>query len=106
MLCFLKLDLEGTKIVVGKGPDLNELKQEFPNVIFKGEKTNGELASYFASADVFVMPSLTDTFGIVIIEGLQCGTPVAAYPVTGPKDILEGTNGGCLLYPSPSPRDS
>ena len=50
----------------------------------------------FASADVFVMPSLTDTFGIVIIEGLQCGTPVAAYPVTGPKDILEGTNGGVL----------
>ena len=93
---FLNLDLEGTKIVVGKGPDLKKLKQEFPNVIFKGEKTNGELASYFASADVFVMPSLTDTFGIVIIEGLQCGTPVAAYPVTGPKDILEGTNGGVL----------
>ena len=56
---FLNLDLEGTKIVVGKGPDLNELKQEFPNVIFKGEKTNGELASYFASADVFVMPKTT-----------------------------------------------
>ena len=93
---FLNLDLEGTKIVVGKGPDLKKLKQEFPNVIFKGEKTNGELASYFASADVFVMPSLTDTFGIVIIEGLQCGTPVAAYPVTGPKDILEGTKGGVL----------
>ena len=65
---FLNLDLEGTKIVVGKGPDLKKLKQEFPNVIFKGEKTNGELASYFASADVFVMPSLTDTFGLSLIH--------------------------------------
>ena len=63
-----------------------------PNDIFLGEKTNGELASHFASSDVFVFPSKTDTFGIVVLESLNCGTPVAAYPVPGPKDILGGTN--------------
>ncbi len=93
---FLDLDLEGTKLVVGKGPDLDKLKKEYPEAIFKGEKTNGELASYFASSDVFVFPSKTDTFGIVIIEALKCGLPVAAYPVAGPKDIFNGTNIGSL----------
>ena len=61
-----------------------------------GEKTNGELASHFASADVFVFPSKTDTFGIVVCESLNCGTPVAAYPVPGPKDIFEGSKINCL----------
>ena len=89
---FLDLDLEGTKIIIGKGPDLNNLKKKFPKDIFLGEKTNGELASHFASSDVFVFPSKTDTFGIVVLESLNCGTPVAAYPVPGPKDILGGTN--------------
>ena len=93
---FLDLDLEGTKLVVGKGPDLDKLKKEYPEAIFKGERTNGELASYFASSDVFVFPSKTDTFGIVIIEALKCGLPVAAYPVAGPKDIFNGTNIGSL----------
>ena len=93
---FLDLDLEGTKLVVGKGPDLDKLKKEYPEAIFKGQRTNGELASYFASSDVFVFPSKTDTFGIVIIEALKCGLPVAAYPVAGPKDIFNGTNIGSL----------
>ncbi len=93
---FLDLELEGTKLVVGKGPDLDKLKKEYPKAIFKGERTNGELASYFASSDVFVFPSKTDTFGIVIIEALKCGLPVAAYPVAGPKDIFNGTNIGSL----------
>ena len=93
---FLDLDLEGTKLVVGKGPDLDKLKKEYPEAKFKGERTNGELASYFASSDVFVFPSKTDTFGIVIIEALKCGLPVAAYPVAGPKDIFNGTNIGSL----------
>lgn len=93
---FLNLELEGTKLVVGKGPDLDKLKKEYPEAIFKGERTNGELASYFASSDVFVFPSKTDTFGIVIIEALKCGLPVAAYPVAGPKDIFNGTNIGSL----------
>ena len=93
---FLDLDLEGTKLIVGKGPDLDKLKKEYPEAIFRGERTNGELASYFASSDVFVFPSKTDTFGIVIIEALKCGLPVAAYPVAGPKDIFNGTNIGSL----------
>ena len=88
---FLELELEGTKIIIGKGPDLKKLKKEFPNDHFLGEKTNGELASHFASSDVFVFPSKTDTFGIVVLESLNCGTPVAAYPVPGPLDILGGT---------------
>ena len=93
---FLDLDLEGTKLIVGKGPDLDKLQKEYPEAKFKGERTNGELASYFASSDVFVFPSKTDTFGIVIIEALKCGLPVAAYPVAGPKDIFNGTNIGSL----------
>ena len=93
---FLDLDLEGTKLIVGKGPDLDKLKKEYPEAKFKGERTNGELASYFASSDVFVFPSKTDTFGIVIIEALKCGLPVAAYPVAGPKDIFNGSNIGSL----------
>ena len=93
---FLDLDLEGTKLVVGKGPDLDKLKKEYPEAILRGERTKGELASYFASSDVFVFPSKTDTFGIVIIEALKCGLPVAAYPVAGPKDIFNGSNIGSL----------
>ena len=89
---FLDLDLDGTKVIIGKGPNLNKLKKKYPNDFFLGEKTNGELASHFASSDVFVFPSKTDTFGIVVLESLNCGTPVAAYPVPGPKDILGGTN--------------
>ena len=88
---FLDLELEGTKVIIGKGPDLNNLKKSLQKIFFRW-KTNGELASHFASSDVFVFPSKTDTFGIVVLESLNCGTPVAAYPVPGPKDILGGTN--------------
>ena len=78
-----------TKIVVGDGPYRAELEKKYPNVIFAGAKFGTSLAEYYANADVFVFTSLTDTFGIVIIEALACGTPVAAFPVPGPIDILE-----------------
>lgn len=89
---FCKLQLKNfraNKIVVGDGPYLDELKKKYPKVKFVGAKTGKELASYFSEADVFVFTSKTDTFGIVIIESLSVGTPVAAYPVPGPIDILE-----------------
>lgn len=76
------------KIVVGDGPYRAELERKYPTVKFVGVKRGQELAEYYSNADVFVFPSQTDTFGIVIIESLACGTPVAAYPVAGPKDIL------------------
>jgi len=87
---FCKLDFhEADKIVVGDGPYRKELENRYPNVIFVGSKKGEELASYYANADVFVFPSRTDTFGIVIIESLAVGTPVAAYQVAGPIDILD-----------------
>jgi glycosyltransferase involved in cell wall biosynthesis len=85
---FLRTSHPGSKVVVGDGPALARLKREFPGVHFLGRQTGVELASCYAGADVFVFPSRTDTFGLVMIEALACGTPVAAYPVTGPIDIL------------------
>ncbi len=90
---FLDLDLPGTKLVVGDGPALPELKARYPDAVFMGVKRGEELAAIYASADVFVFPSRTDTFGNVIVEALASGTPVAAYPVTGPLDILAGGGG-------------
>lgn len=87
---FCKLDYPGaTKVVVGDGPYRAELQERYPDVCFAGVKTGRDLAEYFASADVFVFTSRTDTFGVVIIESLAVGTPVAAYPVAGPIDIIE-----------------
>ncbi len=86
---FLKLDLPGTKVVVGDGPQRAELEAKFSDVVFLGAKHGAELAELLASADVFVFPSRTDTFGLVILEALASGVPVAAYPVPGPKDILQ-----------------
>jgi glycosyltransferase involved in cell wall biosynthesis len=87
---FCNLDYPGaTKVVVGDGPYKEELEARYPEVCFAGAKFGTELAEYYASADVFVFTSRTDTFGIVIIESLACGTPVAAYPVPGPIDILD-----------------
>jgi glycosyltransferase involved in cell wall biosynthesis len=86
---FCSLDYPGIKVVVGDGPYRKELEQKYPDVHFAGKKTGTELARYFASADVFVFPSLVDTFGVVIIESLAVGTPVAAFDVPGPKDIIE-----------------
>lgn len=87
---FLDLDLPGSKIVIGDGPDLEKLKRAHPDVLFTGSKFGEELAEAYAQADVFVFPSKTDTFGNVILEALASGVPVAAYPVTGPADILGG----------------
>ncbi len=91
---FLDLDLPGTKVVVGDGPQLQSLKKAYPDVHFTGAKFGEDLARHFADADVFVFPSKTDTFGLVIIEAMATGTPVAAYPVTGPIDIIPGSRGG------------
>jgi glycosyltransferase involved in cell wall biosynthesis len=85
---FLSLDLPGTKIVIGDGPQKAELERRFPSAKFLGEKTGKDLTSHIAAADVFVFPSLTDTFGVVQLEALACGTPVAAFPVTGPLDVI------------------
>ncbi|WP_438970302.1 glycosyltransferase family 4 protein [Methylophaga sp.] len=86
---FLNLNLSGSKVVVGDGPDLKQLQERYPDVLFTGAKFGKELASYVAAADVFVFPSKTDTFGLVILEAMACGVPVAAYPVTGPADVIE-----------------
>ena len=93
---FLDLNLEGTKVVVGGGPMLDELKAKYKSVRFLGPKFGDELAALYAQADVFVFPSKTDTFGLVVVEALAAGTPVAAYPVQGPADILEGSSVGAV----------
>ncbi|WP_213769588.1 glycosyltransferase family 1 protein [Bradyrhizobium sp. dw_78] len=85
---FLSLDLPGSKVVIGDGPQRTELERRYPDVKFLGEKTGKDLSSHLAAADVFVFPSLTDTFGVVQLEALACGTPVAAFPVTGPLDVI------------------
>jgi glycosyltransferase involved in cell wall biosynthesis len=85
---FLDLDLPGSKVVVGDGPALGDLRSRYPAAHFMGEHFGEDLARIYASADVFVFPSRTDTFGIVLLEGLASGLPVAAYPVTGPIDVV------------------
>jgi len=87
---FLELDYPGyQKIMVGDGPMLETYKRQYPDVTFTGFKTGIKLAEYYANADVFVFPSRWETFGIVMIEAMACGTPVAAYPVQGPKDVVD-----------------
>ena len=93
---FLRLDLPGTKWVAGAGPALAKLKAEFPKVHFTGVLNQGELATLYNAADVFVFPSRTDTFGLVLLEALACGCPVAAYPVTGPVDVIGASPAGAL----------
>ena len=93
---FLRLRLPGSKVVVGDGPALETLKRAWPGVHFAGVLTGETLARAYASCDVFVFPSLTDTFGIVLLEALACGLPVAAFPVTGPIDVIGGTGAGVL----------
>ncbi|WP_281063177.1 glycosyltransferase family 4 protein [Ancylobacter gelatini] len=85
---FLELDLPGTKVVVGDGPARAELEARHPAARFLGMKEGEDLARVYSSADVFVFPSLTDTFGIVLLEALASGVPVAAFPVTGPRDVI------------------
>lgn len=85
---FLRLDVAGTKIVVGDGPSRAELQARYPNARFLGLRTGDELSAIYRSADVLVFPSRTDTFGNVMVEAMASGLPVAAYPVTGPRDVL------------------
>lgn len=93
---FLSLDLPGSKIVIGTGPAEPALKARFPQVKFMGSLTDASLAAHIAAADVFVFPSKTDTFGLVQLEALACGVPVAAFPVTGPRDVIGGEPVGVL----------
>lgn len=93
---FLRLNLPGTKLVVGDGPQRTDLQARFSQARFLGPKTGEELAAVYASSDVFVFPSRTDTFGLVLLEALASGTPVAAYPVSGPLDVVGSGGIACL----------
>src|SRR5262249_18283839 len=85
---FLRLDLPGSKLIVGDGPQRADLAARYPEASFVGAKTGAELVRHYAQSDVFVFPSRTDTFGLVLLEALACGLPVAAYPVQAPLDVL------------------
>jgi glycosyltransferase involved in cell wall biosynthesis len=93
---FLELDLPGSKWVAGDGPAMPALRAKYPKVNYLGVLNQHELAKVYASADVFVFPSKTDTFGLVLLEAMACGLPVAAYPVTGPIDVLGDSNAGVM----------
>lgn len=93
---FLSLDLPGTKLIVGDGPDLENMKRKYPKVVFAGKHEGVALARLYAGADVFVFPSRTDTFGLVLLEAIASGLPVAAYPVPGSKDVIDATGAGVL----------
>jgi len=93
---FLSLDLPGSKVVIGHGPQEAELRARYPEAHFLGAMSGETLASYLAAADVFVFPSLTDTFGIAQLEALSSGVPVAAFPVTGPQDVIGDAHVGAL----------
>jgi len=93
---FLDLDLPGTKVIVGDGPARTGLMRKYPQAVFLGARHGEELANTYAAADVFVFPSRTDTFGLVLLEALASGVPVAAFPVTGPRDVLGSAPVGAL----------
>jgi len=93
---FLKLDLPGTKVIVGDGPAREMLKAKYPEVHFAGYQFGEDLGKHYAAADIFVFPSLTDTYGVVMIEAMACGLPVAAFPVTGPVDVVRHGETGIL----------
>ncbi len=93
---FLDARLDGHKVVVGDGPQLEELRRKHPEVLFTGAKVGEELAAHYAAASVFVFPSRTDTFGLVLLEALASGVPVAAYPVPGPLDVIGDSPAGVL----------
>lgn len=99
---FLELETRGTKVVVGAGPQLTDLQKRFPETVFVGSKTGCDLAKHYAASDVFVFPSKTDTFGLVMLEALASGVPVAAYPVAGPLDVIGlGGTGVLQAYTKP-----
>jgi glycosyltransferase involved in cell wall biosynthesis len=93
---FLRLDLPGTKVIVGDGPALPALIRKYPQAVFVGARHGEALAQAYAAADVFVFPSRTDTFGLVVLEALASGLPVAAFPVTGPRDVIGAAPVGAL----------
>jgi glycosyltransferase involved in cell wall biosynthesis len=93
---FLDLDLPGTKVIVGDGPARAALARKYPRAVFPGSRQGEELADIYAAADVFVFPSKTDTFGLVLLEALASGLPVAAFPVTGPRDVIGTAPVGAL----------
>ncbi|MBV9458040.1 MAG: glycosyltransferase family 1 protein [Bradyrhizobium sp.] len=93
---FLSLDLPGTKVIVGDGPARPELEQAYPDAVFLGSLEGEALAAVYASADVFVFPSRTDTFGLVLLESLASGLPIAAFPVAGPRDVIGAAPVGVL----------
>ena len=90
------VQLPGTKLIVGDGPDLERLKKLYPDAVFAGKQVGEPLAQSFAGADVFVFPSRTDTFGLVLLEAIASGLPVAAFPVPGPLDVISTTGVGIL----------
>lgn len=94
---FLSLDLPGSKVIVGDGPAREDLETRFPEAHFLGAKFGDELALHYASADVFVFPSLTDTFGLVVLEAMAAGIPVAAFDATGPRDVIPGSGAGAIV---------
>lgn len=96
LAAFLQLDLPGTKLVIGDGPNRSALERQFPKAHFLGAKTGTELVRHYAASDVFVFPSRTDTFGLVMLEALACGVPVAAFPVQGPRDVVGDAAIACL----------
>src|SRR5712675_3403895 len=93
---FLDLDLPGTKVIVGDGPARAALERNYPQAVFLGPRQGEALAEVYAAADVFVFPSKTDTFGLVLLEALASGLPVAAFPVTGPRDVIGNAPVGVL----------
>ena len=93
---FVSLDLPGSKWVVGEGPALAAIRARYPGVSYLGVLDQYELAEVYAAADVFVFPSKTDTFGLVLLEAMACGLPVAAYPVTGPLDVIGSSGAGAM----------
>jgi glycosyltransferase involved in cell wall biosynthesis len=98
LTAFLNLKTDGKKVVVGDGPLYKDYKLQYPDVDFVGVKTGKDLVTYYNAADVFVFPSLTDTFGLVMLEALACGVPVAAFPVPGPQDVILNRDVGCLDF--------
>jgi glycosyltransferase involved in cell wall biosynthesis len=93
---FLRLELPGTKLVYGVGPLEQRLREAYPQVQWRGVVPREELPAIYSAADVFVFPSHSDTFGLVMLEAMACGTPVAAYPVAGPLDLVGDSDGGVL----------
>lgn len=93
---FLEMEWNGSMVIVGTGPDLDSLASKYPHAQFVGKKTGADLAAHYRSADLFIFPSKTDTFGMVLIEAMACGLPIAAYPVTGPIDIVTDSSLGAV----------